>query len=61
MRRAPQEVEAFKALREGPGRAIVQWLSVDFEKLQGTVTTLPAREDIDIPIEEQLIVELYSK
>jgi len=59
--KSASDVEAFKALREGPGRAIVQWLSVDFEKLEGTVTALPAREDIDIPIEEQLIVELYSK
>lgn len=56
-----QKVEGFKELREGPGRAIVQWLSVDFENLKGTVTAQPAREDIDIPIEEQLIVELYSK
>ena len=59
--KSASEVEAFKGLREGPGRAIVQWLSVDFENLKGTVTALPAREDIDIPIEEQLIVELYSK
>lgn len=37
------------------------WVTVDFEKLEGKVVTLPTRENIDIPIEEHLIVELYSK
>lgn len=38
-----------------------QWLSVDAEKLEGKVVSLPQREDIDFEIEERLIVELYSK
>jgi small subunit ribosomal protein S4 len=37
------------------------WLEVDIEKLQGKVLSLPAREMIDAPVREQLIVELYSK
>lgn len=37
------------------------WLSVDTEKLEGKVVSAPAREDIDTPIAEHLIVELYSK
>ncbi len=37
------------------------WLQVDHDSLQGTVAQLPTREDIDIEIQEQLIVELYSK
>lgn len=37
------------------------WLEVDIEKLQGTVLQLPARDQIDLDIQEQLIVELYSK
>ena len=37
------------------------WISVDVDKLEGTVLTVPAREDIDTPISEHLIVELYSK
>ena len=37
------------------------WLEVDVEKLQGRVLSLPAREQIEAPIREQLIVELYSK
>lgn len=42
-------------------RAVPQWLDVQREKLQGTIAKLPAREDIQFPIQEQLIVELYSK
>lgn len=38
-----------------------QWLLREKNALQGTVTKMPAREDIDMPIEEHLIVELYSK
>ena len=37
------------------------WLEVDIEKLQGKVLALPTREQIDAPVREQLIVELYSK
>ena len=38
-----------------------QWLEQEKNTLKGTVTKMPAREDIDMPIEEHLIVELYSK
>jgi small subunit ribosomal protein S4 len=38
-----------------------QWLSVNAEMMEARVITLPVREDIDIPIEEHLIVELYSR
>ena len=37
------------------------WLEVDVENLKGTVLSLPTREQIDLPVREQLIVELYSK
>jgi len=37
------------------------WLEVDRENLKGRVTALPKREDINLPVNEQLIVELYSK
>ncbi|MBP3392275.1 MAG: 30S ribosomal protein S4 [Clostridia bacterium] len=43
------------------GRAVPAWLSVDLEKLTATVVALPKREDIDFPVQEHLIVELYSK
>ena len=38
-----------------------QWLERDKEALKGKVLRLPIREDIDFPVEEHLIVELYSK
>ena len=43
------------------GRLVPEWLDVDAEKLQGTVKELPSREMIDVPVDEMLIVELYSK
>ena len=43
------------------GRLVPDWLTVDAEKLQGTVKELPSREQIDVPVDEMLIVELYSK
>ena len=42
-------------------RAVPTWLSVDNQKLEGRVARLPERADIQFPIQEQLIVELYSK
>ncbi|MBO4902238.1 MAG: 30S ribosomal protein S4 [Lachnospiraceae bacterium] len=43
------------------GRLIPAWLDVDQENLKGTVKSLPTREEIDVPVDEMLIVELYSK
>ena len=43
------------------GRSVPQWLEIDKDKFEGTVKALPAREDITLPIQEQLIVELYSR
>ena len=43
------------------GRGVPPWLELDADKFKGTVKQLPAREDINMPIQEQLIVELYSK
>lgn len=43
------------------GKAIPKWLELDSENLTGKVVALPSREDIDLPIQEHLIVELYSK
>jgi small subunit ribosomal protein S4 len=42
-------------------RGIPQWLEIDKEKFTGAVVSIPSREDITLPIQEQLIVELYSK
>ena len=43
------------------GNMIPDWLDVDSENLKGTVKELPTREAIDVPVDEMLIVELYSK
>jgi small subunit ribosomal protein S4 len=43
------------------GRLVPEWLDVDAEALKGTVKELPSREVIDVPVDEMLIVELYSK
>ena len=43
------------------GRLVPEWIDVNLENLQGTVKELPTREMIDVPVEEMLIVELYSK
>ena len=43
------------------GRMVPAWLEADLESLKGTVKELPTREEIDVPVDEMLIVELYSK
>ena len=51
-----------KAISEITGSKVIpQWLEFDAENLTGKIVALPAREDIDLPIKEHLIVELYSK
>ena len=50
-----------EALESVARRGIPQWLELDKTNLRGTVKSLPSREDVTMPIEEQLIVELYSK
>ena len=42
-------------------RIVPEWLSADHEGLKGTVVAKPKREQIDVPVEETFIVELYSK
>ena len=54
--------QRYKAVLEvTSGRLIPAWLDVDQENLRGVVKELPTREEIDVPVEEMLIVELYSK
>ncbi|MGI6143725.1 MAG: 30S ribosomal protein S4 [bacterium] len=52
----------FKELAElAADKVVPPWLEQDLEKMGGTVLRLPIREEIDVPVEEHLIVELYSK
>ncbi len=54
--------ERYKGILEVTGgRLVPEWLDVDQEALRGTVKELPTREIIDVPVNEMLIVELYSK
>ena len=43
------------------GRVVPDWLESDTENLKGSVKSIPTREEIDVPVDELLIVELYSK
>jgi small subunit ribosomal protein S4 len=49
------------AMDEVKGRGVPDWLQLDAEKTTGRVVSLPTREQINLPVQEQLIVELYSK
>jgi small subunit ribosomal protein S4 len=49
------------AMEEVKGRGVPEWLSIDGAALAGRVAQLPTREQINLPVQEQLIVELYSK
>ena len=62
VREAKKGLQRFKDIVEVTnGRLVPDWIDVDLEKLQGTVKELPTREQIDVPVDEMLIVELYSK
>jgi small subunit ribosomal protein S4 len=50
-----------EALEFAQGRGVPSWLEVDADNFQGKVMEVPTREDIRFPIQEQLIVELYSR
>jgi small subunit ribosomal protein S4 len=49
------------ALETLEGRSVPQWVEIDKDNFEGTVKAMPAREDVTMPIQEQLIVELYSR
>ena len=56
-----KKVSIQHAIEEVKGRGIPDWLTFDGEKLSGKVSSLPTREQINLVVQEQLIVELYSK
>ena len=57
-----RELHAIKAALEGvKKREVSPWLELDPQAMRGVVRALPAREDIVIPVQEQLVVALYSK
>jgi small subunit ribosomal protein S4 len=49
------------ALEEVKGRGVPEWLQYDADGMSAKVGSVPTREQINLPVQEQLIVELYSK
>ena len=57
-----KELQRYKDILEVTGgRLVPEWIDVDQEAMKGTIKNLPTREMIDVPVDEMLIVELYSK
>jgi small subunit ribosomal protein S4 len=56
-----KNTQVLAALQLAKGRGVVPWLTPEPEGAKGTVSNLPRRDEITLPIQEQLIVELYSK
>jgi len=62
IREKSRGIQRFKDILEVTGgRLVPEWIDVDIENLKGIVKELPSRDQIDVPVDEMLIVELYSK
>lgn len=59
--RSAKKASILYAMEEVKGRGIPEWLEFDAESMTGKVASLPTRDQINLPVQEQLIVELYSK
>jgi len=56
-----REIELFKVLREGSARILPKWLTVNYDELKATVDALPERGDVDFALQENMIIEYYSR
>ena len=62
IREKSKSLQRYKDIAEVTGgRLVPAWMDVDAENFKGTIKNLPTREEIDVPVDEMLIVELYSK
>ena len=62
LKESSRGIEKIKAnIEANASRPLPKWLEYDANNMAGKVAALPAREDVDLPVEERLIVELYSK
>ena len=59
--RAAKNGQVAASVESVKGRGVPKWLELDAASMKGKVLSLPARDDVNFPIQEQLIVELYSK
>jgi small subunit ribosomal protein S4 len=56
-----KEIALFKAARDGSARIVPKWLNSNFDELKITVDTLPERGDVDFALQENMIIEFYSR
>ncbi len=61
VREGSKDIPIFKTAREGSARIVPKWLTVNADGLTATISALPARDDIDFTIQENMIVEFYSR
>ena len=62
VKESSQNISDFKDLKQGETDInIPSWLDVDFNNLKGKVVKLPSKEDVDLPVDEKLVVEYYSR
>ena len=62
VKESAKNIQRFKDITEiTAGRLVPEWIDINKDNLQGTIKELPTREAIDVPVDEMLIVELYSK
>ena len=61
VREGRKDIPIFKTAREGSARLVPKWLTVNADGLTATISALPARDDIDFTIQENMIVEFYSR
>ncbi|MDO4483205.1 MAG: 30S ribosomal protein S4 [Clostridia bacterium] len=61
LRQRSAEMDMFKVLREGTAVVTPKWLTFDAQNLTGTVAAMPGRDDIDLQVQENMIVEFYSR
>jgi small subunit ribosomal protein S4 len=61
VRSASRDMEHFKIVKEGISRVIPKWITTSAAELTATVNALPQREDVDLTLQENMIVEFYSR
>lgn len=62
VKESKKNIQRFKDIKDAvAGRTCPEWMDVDSENLTGKINALPKREQIDVPVDEMMIVELYSK
>lgn len=61
VRSTRRDMEHFKIVKEGVSGVVPKWITTDAANLTATVTALPAREDVELSLQESMIVEFYSR